>query len=130
MALMEFREPNHVKWQGVRPAHDGTQVLSEQYVINGTLPIYTVPVGQTFYLCTVGMACAIFAVGLGIVGVQTDVPATIANLLYDNYVAGSHLPTKNVSFWPPIELPAGYSVFVFSGVPVLQMYGWAHGWVE
>ena len=130
MALMKFREPNQVKWQGSRPGHNGTQILAERYAVNAKLPIYTVLAGQTFYLCTTGMACSVFAAGLGIVGVETGGGVTVVNLLYDNYVAGSNLFTKNVTFWPPLEVPALHDVFVFSSALVLEMYGWVFGWVE
>jgi len=130
MALMKFREPNQVKWQGVRPGHNGTQVIAENYAINARLPIYTVLAGETFYLCSLGMACATFAAGTGTAGVETGGGVVLAHLLYDNYVAGSNLFTKNVSFWPPLEVPALYDVFVYSSALVLQMYGWAFGWVE
>jgi len=130
MALMSFREKNRVKWMGVRPAHDGVQVLKRAAAINSATIIHTVSAGKTLYLCYCGMQVLVVADGGAYVAVYDDTPAYFFPVHRSVVVAGSGPISVGASFWPPIELLAGYSVQVYSGALVLNVGGTIFGWEE
>ena len=130
MALMKFREENHVKRVGVRPAHDGTQVLASDQAQNGQKTIYTVPAGKVFYLCSWGLGYQLIVAGRGILRVVNDVPATVASLIYDVFTAPIEAKTTMGTAWPPIEMSAGWSIVVISNAAGLLVDGWCFGWIE
>ena len=130
MALMKFREENHVKWMGVRPGHDGAQVLERASANNGVTILYTVPAGSTFYLCHAWLDVDAVAAGSVNLSIYNDVPA-IWRLLY---VSSVPITTNRLigegSFFPPIELPAAYSIRVESTVLNCIARSFIYGWVE
>ena len=130
MALMKFREPNQVKWIGTRPGHDGTQVLARGAADSATTVLYTVPVGNTFYLCHSMMGYGAIAAGIAVFEIQDLVPVRVVDLFYDTLVAGIAGNSKNASYWPPIEIPAGYRIVVVSSAVGLTVHGTVFGWVE
>jgi len=75
MALMKFREPNQVRRVGVRPAHDGTQVLERGSADNATVVLYTVPAGKVFYLCHAWLNVQGVAAGSVYLAIYDGVPA-------------------------------------------------------
>jgi len=75
MALMKFREPNQVKWVGVRPGHNGTQIIRSQGADNATVELYLVPVGQTFYLCSASLGYRLVVDGYVKLFINDLVPA-------------------------------------------------------
>lgn len=130
MAFMEFREPNQVKWVGVRPGHNGEQVLEYAIAQNSTPILYTVPAGKVFYLCgyslntwdTVGVATLRLVI-------YDDTPAAWKYLQYLISSANSGQSITK-SYWPPLEIPSGYSVRLESAVATATVRGSIHGWVE
>ena len=130
MSDMHFREPNQVKWQGSRPGHNGDQVLEDGSVSNGELAIYTVPAGQRAFITGITFhSDASGGAGSGAIRIYNAVPALVCNLFYTTQRdAGPINDTGN--FWPPIELPAAWSIRVWSNNAVITAYGAIHGWVE
>jgi len=130
MALMEFREPNQVKWVGSRPGHNGTQILSYESATNGTGVIYTVPAGYTFFLCGIyGLLVAGANPGLGGVFSYDAVPAIDIRLLM-LYAAANEIEHRHMTYWPPVEIEAGYSLRSYSSAVGLMMRGTINGWIE
>jgi len=130
MALMEFREPNRVKWVGTRPGHDGTQVLEYGDAAGAIVIVYTVPAGKTLYLCDATMMYATLAAGDGWAEISTAVPVTVTYLFRDILIAGIAVFTKQATYWPPIEIPSGYLIRVRSSAAGLTARLMVHGWVE
>lgn len=130
MALMKFREPNQVLWQGVRPAHDGTQVLKRALASNNIAIVYTVPAASTFYLCHAVIGYSGMAAGLATSEIQNAVPAREINIFYDMMLAASEGVTKHAFFWPPIEMLTGWRVTVSSNAVGLDVHLNIFGWVE
>jgi len=130
MALMKFREPNQVKWQGVRPAHNGTQVLDRASATNGTTTIYTVPAGNVFYLCYVSLGYYAMAAGTVQIVIRDSTAALRAMLYSDLLTGGFDGIGKASNFWPPVELDALWTVKISSSAPGLSVHGTVFGWVE
>ena len=130
MSDMHFREPNQVKWMGTRPGHNGTQVL--EHLIDALAAdgvIYTVPAGETLYL-TYGHissdANATFIIGLEIF---TDGGVLHRWLIRGYNFLNSEFVNECRSWWPPIEIPAGYTVRKFSSGAASSL-AVIHGWAE
>ena len=130
MALMKFREPNQVQWQGVRPGHNGTQVLeSFSTALVVPTPFYTVPAGKTFFLTYAGLFQSINITGRLILDIYTDAPAYWRRLLTGLSLLNQISLAINVSYWPPIEVPAGY-IFYVEQSAIAGVLAVIHGWVE
>jgi len=130
MALMGFREPNQVKWIGVRPAHRGTQIIAYGSANNAIVILYTVTTGKTLFLSSwscqisataVPVACGFYLRDAG------DVEATL--FLYLNMVSIGQL-TETWQDCYPIEIPADYDLVLKTGDPGAIIRGSFHGWEE
>jgi len=130
MALMKFREPNQVRRVGVRPAHDGTQVLERGSADNATVVLYTVPAGKVFYLCHAWLNVQGVAAGSVYLAIYDGVPA-VWRLLYTTAVPINTFYTVGEgNYYPPIEIPTTYSLRINSVGANCTARGLIHGWVE
>lgn len=130
MALMKWRELNQVKWVGVRPGHNGTQVLKENYVSNATLVLHTVTAGKTLYLCSAYASYYISATGIiGRLFVRDVADFTVYSFSICNSGALGQMESTP-SYNPPIEIPAGYDICLISGAASMVIRAGIHGWEE
>jgi len=130
MALMKFREPNQVKWQGFRPGHNGEQITLFQNVTNGTISIYTVAAGKTFYLTDwVFTVSDSVGGGRGLLLVQNLVPATEYYIVW-HVIQGIGGWMESCALTYPIEIPTGWKIRVSSDIVTTFVSGFIHGWVE
>jgi len=130
MALMKFREPNQVKWMGSRPGHDGTHVAISKGATNASVELYEVPAGKVFYLCHASMGFSAVAAGRANLFINTNIPALWFICFYDVVLAASDPATHDAAYWPPIEIPAAYKLYIHSNAVGLTIWGQIHGWVE
>ena len=130
MPLTAFREPNQVAWVGVRPAHRGAQVVKSNTAINNTAIIHTVTAGKVFFMTLASWAInASVAGGNCFVEVRNGLDVSqykVMNIIID--VANQF--TSSLTFWPPIEIPAGWDVTCRSGVGTLDIRAFIFGWEE
>ena len=130
MALMKYREANHVKWQGVRPGHDGTQIERRQYVVAAVGILYVVPAGKTFHLTFYSWAgrTAAGPVG-GQIYVRTAVPATVFYIA-DVLIAadGEFIDSQALPF--PIEVGENLQIVVESVGAGFNLAASIFGWIE
>jgi len=125
MALMKFREPNQVKWQGCRPGHNGT-FESHQSFQNavGNKTIYTVAVGKHLFIthswltaeatATLGQAYMFLEIG--------GVGHYIHQLRFS--AAPNTEFTVDTSHYFPIEVPTGDLIRLYvSAVGIVAMGG-------
>jgi len=130
MALMKFREQNQVKWVGVRPGHDGTQVAASNVASAGDAIVYTVPVGKVLYVTawnaqakdTAGGNAALFAV-------RDDLDAWVYSFMALSFAVAGQV-VSSLSHDPPLEVPAGYDVYVYTDNAAAQIWATVFGWVE
>ena len=130
MALMRFRESNHVKWRGVRPAHDGTQVLGYAVIAGATAVVYAVPAGQTGFVTFFSLSSISGAVGgVGALQILDDLGAFAGNLVTFDMAANTQ-EHDSQGFCFPLELPSGWRITVYSAVAAITSRGIIIGWVE
>ena len=127
---MKFREPNMVKWVGVRPGHNGIQVAKQNAVINATVIVHTVTDGKTFFLTTLTLSIEVPAAGYSYMFVR-DAGDVVAYFLgFIQCSATSAAGPLAVTFNPPLEIPEKYDICVGSTVALLTVGGFVHGWEE
>ena len=126
MALMEFREPNQVKWMGSRPGHNGAQKLIK---IETAVPalLYTVSAGTTFFLTSYFFG--ITSNGIGASDLQVRNAADAIQYYLGWVISYTSNPGNKVgmSFPFPIEIPAGWDFYTSA---TLNTLGFIAGWEE
>jgi len=130
MALMKFREGNRVKWIGSKPGHDGTQVFTSFPATNATAIVYTVPVGSVLYLVESFLGVTAIAAGYVVLQIQNAGGAFVRHLCFIQVGAAAPVHDSHFTAWPPVELPAGFTIRVQSSAVGLTAYGAIFGWVE
>ena len=117
------REPNQVKWIGVRPGHNGEQVIIDiDDAVNADL--YTVPVDSI--LLIFGWSWGVIH-NLAVearIEIKTAGAAHYCWLGFSTAQAAVPGTNNNNALFVPIELPEGY---VISIVTARQCYGHIHG---
>jgi len=130
MSLMNFREPNQVKWVGVRPAHNGEQIIRSGSITGGTYLLYTVPSGKVFYLTYWDAVAHGSNVGYGVILVRdtSDVNQyNIANFQTSNSTTEL---VKCCSLFYPIEIPGGWDICLYSDNASYRIRATIRGWIE
>ena len=108
------REPNQVKWIGVRPGHNGEQILEHNQASNNTVIIYTVPADKLLLIFDYFISLYGAVNVQGTLALYTDVPA-LWKYLYDGAVrANNDISIAHNYGIIPVELPAGYSIRITS----------------
>ena len=130
MALMKFREPNQVRWVGSRPAHNGTQLTAVKVVTDAEGTIYTVPVGETLFLCSMNAVIPVVAAGTVFMNIYTDAAAVYFYGMQESILAAQGGIYRYFTFWPPMELPSSYYIRIGSGAAGLTVRASIFGWVE
>lgn len=108
---------------------DGTQVAVSGSANNGYTTLRTVTAGKTLYLSAISLYVRNGSAGsrVGSLGVYTGVPVLVYNLLYfDLFTNTQH--GKSLNMIPPVEVPAGYLVRIYSGDAALYSIGFIHGY--
>lgn len=125
MSVTFLHEDNQARWVGVRPAHKGEQVDGYAVAQAALTVLYTVPAGQVLLIDWVSFA-GVWSAGGGIqgwIGIYTAVPAVdhIFYFAHANIASGAFADSGN--FWPPYEVPAQYSVRVYSAAAAMSAFG-------
>lgn len=130
MSALGFREPNEVLWRGIRPAHKGTQVAADAGTANATIVLHTVTASKTFFLTGAVFHYDGTTIGhrarLMVRNIANAIQYTIFTSLTG--VAGHGDVSK--SFWPPLEIPAGWDIAADSNAITLVVTAFIHGWEE
>lgn len=130
MALMKFREPNMVKWQGVRPGHNGTQVLVSGAVVGAQVLTYQVTLGKTLFLVSTSLQARFPVVGWSTLDLADD-GGIFQYLLEDLELITmvGFIPLQAHLYTPPIECPSQWQFFMTSSAG-LNVRGGIFGWEE
>lgn len=132
MAVMSYREANHMLWRGVRPAHDGTQIIELNAQVGvGNSIVYTIGAGVNLYLtyleltsrCSAAAPCGCW------LGAYTAAPALWKYLLYQYYDLAGQQSIFSGLFYP-VEIPASHTIRVESNHANLDVRAVIHGWIE
>ena len=106
-----FREPNQVKWIGVRPGHKGEEIIKNIDLAASAI-VYTVPADKLLLL---------FDWSIGIIQnvnngsrlqLRTAVPVVYAELFYVTSGINTAGQVASQSLNIPIEIPATYDIYV------------------
>ena len=121
------REPNMVKWIGVRPGHNGEQVWeSGELLALGNTLLYTVAAGKLLLLFDVNLSIQTSAASVeGGLLVYDAVPAIVDYFLHFR-VPPNFSVTDSTAFWVPYEIPATYTVRLIASAAG-YVYGGFHG---
>jgi hypothetical protein len=124
---IDYQEANQIKWVGVRPAHNGTQVIIEGTVANGNNELYAVPATATLLL-------DFFTIDYYAGAIGSNMWAEIRNAAdVHQYYLGRHDSNritdgcKASNLWPPLEIPAGYDINLFSSGAARAIYFFGKG---
>jgi len=131
MALMNFREPNQVKWVGSRPGHNGEQITAAKTSIATAWDdVYTVSAGKTLYLCTLRHSHYSNTISKFYHIAWTDAGHGVqVRFVYDvNKVTGMN--SDVIHFWPPLEIPAGHKIAMYVADATNRIFCFIYGWEE
>jgi len=112
MAIV-FREPNQVKWIGVRPGHNGEQILENDTAINVLTSIYVVPADKLLLLFAYDVSVYSGVAATGYFYIYDDTPAIFKSLAVRS-VAAAGTDSSCQGLWVPIEIPAAYSLRIIT----------------
>lgn len=130
MSEMEFRESNQALWRGVRPGHNGVQVVANNNANNDTIEIYTVSIGKILYLTTLSWGTDPNAEGRGLIRVRNTTDVLQYDIV-DIYSRGANpCFSGSIPFNPPLEIPERWDIVVTSTVTSFVMFCFIHGWEE
>jgi len=111
MSDMMFREPNQVKWQGVRPGHNGKQVYwnTSTFAI-GELVI--VPASATLrrFITYYDMMLNPTGICIAQLRVYTDGDVLVWTFGHIRNIVNGTSGDKTGTFNPPFELPIGWYI--------------------
>jgi len=132
-------EPNQVKWRGIRPVEPreaipvqpfgdfGTQIAKDAYANNSTVIIHTVTSGKSLYLCNIGLSVFPTASGYGYFYVRDENDTTQYRFFrprrqqYDGEMV-------SMTFNPPLIIPEGWDIVLWSQVADFIIYGFIFGY--
>ena len=120
MAIVH-REPNQVKWIGVRPGHNGEQIIANNDVNNATVIVYTVPANKILLLNGFNCNCWASAASTGSIEWWDAVPilyrriAKFSSQINSVYFGGN-------DYTMPLELAAGHSIRIISAAAAYWLY--------
>jgi len=113
MALMKFREANHVLRVGVRPGHDGTQIYYHVLAnLIGRTALMPVHASLTRYITYYYMSTTPNNALNAELELRNAVPATVWWICYARSRVGYLGQTISGSFWPPLEVPSDWTIDV------------------
>lgn len=130
MAYMKFREGNRARWVGVRPGHDGEQVWDGAGFDNATVTVYTVPAGKRFFFTGYSFEYSTVGVNQWCSMTLRDPGGVFVRYLQRYFGQTSTSFGVTQSFWPPLEIDAGYYIDASSSAASVYVTCDVHGWIE
>lgn len=104
-----WRENNRARWVGIRPAHDGAQIIDTSTVSNAVDTMLTAAAGKRLLLFSWWAWSVATGAGTASLGIYNAVPALSDRLVYHRHVAAGERNTHHDLF-VPIEIPSGWSI--------------------
>jgi len=127
MASALFREPNRARWLGVRPGHDGAQIVKFDDAVNvETAVLYTVPASQKLLIFGWFVDMRGAATNVSIFYIRDALDAMWFRISYHYFAAAADL-SGGCGLYVPIEVPEAYDVCVLNTVAASYTYAQFHG---
>jgi len=130
MSPMAFREPNEVLWRGVRPGHRGEQIAKYASANNATVILHTVTIGKTLFLTAVSFQAATTTAGKSGILLVRDTSDVEKYKLFNFYLTAVGGLSDSLSFNPPLEIPSGWDICIYSSATECVARTFIHGWEE
>ena len=130
MSAMNFREPNQARWLGVRPAHNGEQLVAYNITTNDDRSIYQVPSGKTAYITSMIITATSGSVGGNVQVNYTDSANNLIKRLVNHFFRVTGNIAFSVSFNPPLELINQQRIRAYSNANDATITVFLHGWEE
>lgn len=125
-----YREDNKVKWVGVRPAHNGDQIVGKAINIsNETETMYTVPANKILYLTHYWHFTWASAAGVAQIYIADAVPALYYRLSWMEDDGAFRFGIAG-NYDPPLELGEGYTIKIQTNVAGVETAGGFVGWLD
>lgn len=134
-------EPNQVLWRGVRPITgirgvwpgiDAERIVKSKYLSGaGPAIVYTVPADTRLYLTSAFASVRFDGAGpsWAAIGVRDGGDAHLYWLAMI-YVVDASFYNTPLSYFPALEMTAGYDVYVKTGSANADINGIINGWLE
>jgi len=130
MSAMSYREDNKVLWRGVRPAHNGTQLIGYGTATNNTVDVLQVTAGKKGFITELNIAFSFTVAGTGYVYWTDSLNAVIESLYVISTVAMSLVMAIPVKYWPPLEIGSSDKIRIASNNASIAIKCTAKGWEE
>lgn len=127
---MAFREGNRVRWFGIRPGHNGTQVEASTTAENTTVDLYQPASGKVACINTIVLSAFGTASGWVWITHTTSANVVIATIARMVYITGSAMAGICVTFPEPLELANQEKLRVHSNDANCSAFGYCKGRVE
>lgn len=129
--MTEHREPNMVKWVGVRPGHNGEQIAKSNTVAGDTAIVHTVNAGKTFFLCYYDFIYSTRTADIsGSLFVRNVADALVYTLSVGRINTTLYSMSAQSGLIIPIEIPTGFDICIISAGATTPVYAFIHGWEE
>lgn len=128
MAMTKYRELNMVKWVGVRPGHNGEQIVKSIRKTNGAEIIHTVSDDKILLLFA--WTCSVhtdFAVKEGYLFVRNAADVTQYIIDRHGFRPTQQHDSNGLAHYIPIEIPEKYDICIYAEDANVFVDGWIHG---
>ncbi len=124
-----WNEDNQVKYVGIRPGYTGDHLTAYDSANNGTVVIYTVPVGKILLLFNSRLSGegSIIGGGAVLLWLTNAVPANLYLIEHLPFTGTLSHTVIGHSRFVPIPCPAGYTITVASPAATQWGYGGIEG---
>lgn len=125
-----WREDNRQRWVGIRPAHNGVQVVSIASASNNVQILYTVPAGKVLYLVTDYLESYLTVAGRSSILYITNSLDVLWYYLILHMTPNSGSFYDRITRFHPLEVPEGYKIKCSTDIVGNGNNGGIEGWVE
>lgn len=130
MAHSLFREPNQVKWVGIRPAHNGERITAEGIATNTTVDVYSIPIGKTLFLTWSSLSGRSNTSATLLLEVTDNLNNHLFTLHQGRTPSGGAGFDSDTALFYPIEIDGDNKIRVNSSSIALDATGAIYGWIE
>jgi hypothetical protein len=130
MSAMAFREPNEVRWVGVRPAHKGTQIKGSGAASGNTVDVLQISSGKKGFITTIFFSVDRDTADARGSVYHTNSANTVLHTFISRVVRGVYSDMVVMHFNPPYELGSSDKIRVTSEAVGFGSFASAVGWEE
>ena len=130
MALMTYREPNQVRWVGIRPGHRGTQIIGDVLIENNTADILQITAGKKGYITLITLSIMHAAAGYVYLYWTDSLNAILGTLFTNRSAINTKTTDLCINFSPPFEIGDNHKIRLRSSDVAVRPHATVIGWEE